>query len=76
MSHLVKSRYTNKVTPENIPKKESNTFINNCFNKSETITITLSKRSAKIQGGFPIDRSVIYITACKKMSKCQLMYIG
>ena len=44
MSHLGKHRYTNKVTPENIPIKESITFISNCFNKSETITNTLSKR--------------------------------
>ena len=55
MSHLAKSRYTNKVTSENKPKKESKTSICNCFNKSETITNTLSKRSAKIQGGFPPD---------------------
>ena len=40
MSHLAKSRYTSKVTPENIPKRESKTFIINCFNKSETITNT------------------------------------
>ena len=73
MSHLAKSRYTSKVTPENIPKRESETFIRNCFNKSETITNTLPKRSAKIQGGSPTDRSVIYAATCKK---CQLMYIG
>ena len=60
MSHLAKLRYTNNVTPENIPIKESKTFISNCFNKSETITNTLLKRSAKIQHGFPTDRSVIY----------------
>ena len=68
MSHLAKSRYTRKVTPENIPKRESKTFISNCFNKSETITNT-----SKIQGGSPTDRSVIYAATCKK---CQLMYIG
>ena len=50
MLHLAKCR-SNKVTPENVPKKESKILINNCFNKSETITNTLSKRSAKIQGG-------------------------
>ena len=54
MSHLARPRYTNKVTPKNIPIKESKTFISNCFTKSETITNTLSKRSAKIQGGFPL----------------------
>ena len=73
MLHLAKSTYTNKVTPENIPKKESKTFISNCFNKSETITNTLSKRSAKIEGDSPTDRSVIYVATCKK---CRLMYIG
>ena len=36
-------------------------------------TNTLSKRSAKIQGGFPTDQSVIYAATCKK---CQLMYVG
>ena len=71
-SHLAKRSYTNKVTPENIPKKESKTFISNCFNKSETITNTLSKRSAKIQGGFPTDWYVIYIETWKK---CQLIHI-
>ena len=60
MSHLAKLRYTNKVTSENIPIKESKTFISNCFNKSETIINTLLKRSAKIQRGSPTDRSVIY----------------
>ena len=40
MSHLAKLRYTNNVTPENIPIKESKTFISNCFHKSETITNT------------------------------------
>ena len=62
MSHLAKHRYTNNFTPQNIPMKESKTFISNCFNKSETITNTLSKRSAKIQGGSPTDQSVIYDT--------------
>ena len=55
MSHLAKRRYTNKVSPEYIPKKESKTFTSNFFNKSETITNTLSKRSAKIQSGSPTD---------------------
>ena len=55
MLYLAKSRYTNKVTPENIPKKELKTFISNCFNTSETISNTLLKRSAKIQGGSPTD---------------------
>ena len=73
MSHLAKHRYTNKVSPEYIPKKESKISISNCFNKSETITNTLRKRSAKIQGGSPTDQSVIYAETCKK---CQLMYIG
>ena len=72
MSHLAKCRHTNKVTPENIPIKESKTFISNCFNKSETITNTLLKQSAKIQGGSPTDRSVIYAATYKK---CQLMYV-
>ena len=72
MSHLARPRYTNKVTPKNIPIKESKTFISNCFNKSETITNTLSKRSAKIQGGSHTDQSVIYTATCKKY---QLMYI-
>ena len=67
MFHLAKLRYTNKVRPEYIPNKESKTFISNYFNKSETITNTL-KRPAKIQGGFPTDRSATY-------KKCQLMYI-
>ena len=71
MSQLAKRRYTNKVTPENI--KESKTFISNCFNKSETITNTLWKRQAKIQGGSPTDRSVIYAAT---YDKCQLMYLG
>ena len=73
MSHLARPRYTNKVTPKKIPIKESKTFISNCFNKSETITNTLSKRSAKIQGGSPTDQSVIYAATCKK---CQLMYVA
>ena len=73
MSHLAKRWHTNKVTPENIPINESKTFICNCFNKSETITNTLLKRSAKIQGGSPNDQSVIYAATCKK---CQLMYVG
>ena len=72
MSHLAKHRHT-KVTPENIPIKESKIFISNCFNKSETITNTLLKWSAKSQGGSPSDRSVIYAATCKK---CWLMYVG
>ena len=31
MPHSAKSRYTNKVTPENIPKKESNIFHQQLF---------------------------------------------
>ena len=73
MSHLAKRRYANKVSQEYISKKESKTFISNCFNTSETITNILLKRSAKIQGGSPTDRSVIYVATCKK---CQLMYTG
>ena len=73
MSHLAKRRYTNKVSFECIPKEESKTFISNCFNKSETITNTLLKRSAKIHGGSPTDQSVVYAATCKK---CQLMHIG
>ena len=73
MSHLAKCRFTNKVTPENIPIKESKTFIDNCFNKSGKITNTLSKRSAKIQGGSTTDQSIIYAATCKKY---QLMYVG
>ena len=73
MSYLAKCRFTNKVTPENIPIKESKTFISNCFNKSGNITNTLPKRSAKIQDGSPTDQSVIYAATCKK---CQLMYVG
>ena len=41
--HLAKRRYISKVTSENITKKESKTFISNCFNKSETVTNTLLK---------------------------------
>ena len=52
---IINHRYTKKVSPENIPRKESKTFICNCVNKSETITNTLSKISAKIQGGSPTD---------------------
>ena len=55
---IINHRYTKKVSPENIPKKESKTFISNCVNKSETITNTLSK-IAKIQGGSPTDRNII-----------------
>ena len=54
MSHLAKLRYTNNVTPENIPIKESKTFISNCFHKSETITNTLLKRSAKFSVVSPL----------------------
>lgn len=68
MSHLAKSRYTNKFIPENIPQKESESFIGNCFNKSETINNTLSKRSAKIQGGYHTDQSVIYTVKYKNVS--------
>ena len=56
---IINHRYTKKVSPENIHKKESKTFISNCVNKSETITNTLSKISAKIQGGSPTDRNII-----------------
>ena len=56
---IINHRYTKKVSPENIPKKESKTLISNCVNKSETITNTLSKISAKIQGGSPTDRNII-----------------
>ena len=73
MSHLAKRRYTNKVSFECIPKEESKTFVSNCFNKSETTTNTLLKRSAKIHGGSPTDRSAVYAATCKK---CQLMHIG
>ena len=72
MSHLATRRYTNNVIPENVPITESKTFISNCFNKSETITNILSKRSAKIQGGSLTHRSVIYAATYKK---CQLMYV-
>ena len=73
MSHLAKCRFTNKVTPENKPIKESKTLIGNCFNKSGNITNTLLKRSAKIRVGSTTDQSVIYAATCKK---CQLMYVG
>ena len=72
MPYLAKRRYTNKVIPENIPIKESKTFISS-FNKSETINNAFSKRSAKIQGGSLTDRSVRYAATCKK---CQLRYVG
>ena len=69
MSHLARPRYTNKVTPKNIPIKESKTFISNCFNKSETIVEKISKNPR----WFPTNRSAIYAATC---TKCQLMYVG
>ena len=56
-----------------MPEKKSTSFTGSCFNKSETITNTSSKRSAKLQGGSPTDWSVVYAVTCKK---CQLMYAG
>ena len=74
MSHLSKSRYTNKIIPENIPNKNQKLLSAIVLtDQKPSLTLYQKERSAKIQGGSPADRSLVHAATC---NKCELMYIG
>ena len=43
------------------------------MNKTNTVTNLKSNRSAKVHGGSPLDKGVVYAAEC---TKCNLIYVG